>query len=845
MAGRYALLVAAGDYDDEYFAQLRSPAQDVQSLAQVLEDPGLGGFEVQVLQNATESEIRVALDLLTAERDPDDFVLVYFSCHGLRDQSGDLFFATTPTRRALPSSTAVAASYVAGRLEQTLAGSRLLLLDCCYSGAFATGFAKGGDEPLGGEIRASRGYVCITACNEYELAYEGSELVLDEPVESAFTEKLIEGLRTGAADLDRDGWVETAELHGYVYQALGPERRQTPSYFAAGVQQKLLVARTPENPVPVVVTREVRRVRTPRFHAARFPPFRFAREDRATPTVLAEAMVQHPAEAAELFRSDDDRRALYDWIHVDVRDRTLERSIFRKASPDAAAAEAATAVFVATFAPHLPAMFRGRPVSENDLLRTAEAAIGGNDESARWIEDLQAHNVLRTLARHDCTDETHPCGLGAPCGILLELATRWDEALPKAQAASLNVACDKRLLVGQVLLVVADPKTWAATLAPTDDMPAWWVGLAARPSVGSLAVALLTQPAAHAERNQERVVEAARRRAKELSAAEEEQKRQRQEAHAAKWEKAWKADARRAGVRRKLRARRNRVLRRAVLVSFVPLIAALVGVAVSVRLWRGETAPPEIYHLDLVFVLIDLLLGLTLLAPVGGLFLIARRRRALGTVIAVVTAAAAVAAVPLVGQLWVVHAHGQYTDHAWESGLPVDDNYEPIPSDCGYTWDASLIVAMRDGAGDSCRRAEIYVNGRHTGTYDLPAGTTKMVGTPWWRLGFDNDEVAATVLMGPKNTWRLVGLRAAAPHRPLWQSRKALDSLDPELLHFARSGDTIVIEGRTKLYSIDLRTGEAVGDQRCPAGQKYAGMGIWTRDPISMICNGEHVRVSL
>src|SRR5437868_5367002 len=136
--GRYALLVAAGEYDDPALSRLRAPNQDVSRLAAILEAPEIGGFtSVEVLQDPTHADVRQAVEELLADRLRGDLVLVYFSCHGIVDRLHRLYFAASNTRQARPASTAVSRSFVNEQLEACAAGAKVLVLDCCYSGAFA------------------------------------------------------------------------------------------------------------------------------------------------------------------------------------------------------------------------------------------------------------------------------------------------------------------------------------------------------------------------------------------------------------------------------------------------------------------------------------------------------------------------------------------------------------------------------------------------------------------------------------------------------------------------------------------------------------------------------------
>ena len=116
MAGnRTALIVATHEYDDERLARLRSPARDAEGLAEVLSDPGIGAFDVTTVLNRPWHEVQRSVAQFFRNQHPDDLALVHFSCHGLKDDSGELYFAMTDTSIDLLEATAVSAIPSTGR----------------------------------------------------------------------------------------------------------------------------------------------------------------------------------------------------------------------------------------------------------------------------------------------------------------------------------------------------------------------------------------------------------------------------------------------------------------------------------------------------------------------------------------------------------------------------------------------------------------------------------------------------------------------------------------------------------------------------------------------------------
>jgi hypothetical protein len=243
---RLALLVATSTYDDAGLAGLVSPAQDAAALAEVLAAPEIGRFTVSSVEDATSAEICQSIEDFTAERDRADLVLLYMSCHGLKDEQGRLYFAARNTRRDRLRSTAVPAGFVNEILFACQSRRKVLLLDCCYSGAFAKGLAVKADASVHtADHFDARGLVVLTASDATQYAFEGDALS-GRAAPSIFTASLAGGLRTGAADVDGDGLVSVDDLYEYARRRLSEQPRpQSPRKWEFDVAGSIVLARSP------------------------------------------------------------------------------------------------------------------------------------------------------------------------------------------------------------------------------------------------------------------------------------------------------------------------------------------------------------------------------------------------------------------------------------------------------------------------------------------------------------------------------------------------------------------------------------------------------------------------
>ena len=114
---RLALVVAVTDYLDSSLRALRAPAGDSAELRDLLADPDIGGFAVTAVVNERAHQLRVAIEDFLADRDPDDLLLVYLSCHGLVDARRRLYFAARDTFKHRLASSGVESHWLLDQLD--------------------------------------------------------------------------------------------------------------------------------------------------------------------------------------------------------------------------------------------------------------------------------------------------------------------------------------------------------------------------------------------------------------------------------------------------------------------------------------------------------------------------------------------------------------------------------------------------------------------------------------------------------------------------------------------------------------------------------------------------------
>ncbi|GET37184.1 caspase, EACC1-associated type [Microseira wollei] len=258
---KVALLIGVSEYEPG-LNPLPAAVKDVEAMKRVLAHPEMGGFaeaDITVLKNPQRQEIEEAIYRLFADSQKDDLLLFYFSGHGVKDESGKLYLSTRITRKdngKLVKPSAVAASFLHESMNESKSQRQVVILDCCFSGAFAQGLTAKDDasvdleEYLGGKGRA---ILTATTSTQYAFEEQDSELAV-------YTRYLVEGIEKGAADTDGDGWISVDELHEYAsskVQEAAPA--MTPKFYPVEEGYRIRLAKSPKDDPRVRYRKEAER----------------------------------------------------------------------------------------------------------------------------------------------------------------------------------------------------------------------------------------------------------------------------------------------------------------------------------------------------------------------------------------------------------------------------------------------------------------------------------------------------------------------------------------------------------------------------------------------------------
>lgn len=201
---RRALIVGINDYPT---APLNGCVNDAVAISELLETNGDGSSNFNVFhlisseQPINRSTLREAIKSLFAG-DPD-IALLYFAGHGFISSTGG-YLVTMDSQQY---DEGVSMDEVLALANQSKAKNKVVILDCCHSGAMAVP-ATGGS----GVAQLSEGLTVLTASRSFEATLEvnGS---------GVFTSLLVDALRGGASDIR--GNITLGALYAYVDEALG------------------------------------------------------------------------------------------------------------------------------------------------------------------------------------------------------------------------------------------------------------------------------------------------------------------------------------------------------------------------------------------------------------------------------------------------------------------------------------------------------------------------------------------------------------------------------------------------------------------------------------------------
>jgi len=199
---RKALVVGINNYPK---APLKGCINDASAFGGIIETNGDGSpnFDVRLFADVpTKADLKgLIIDLFSGDADT---ALFYFSGHGYLDDIGG--YIVTPDYK--PNDEGVSMDEILTIANESKSKNRVIILDCCHSGAFGSPKNAGNKS-----THIAEGVSILTASKDDEAAMEVNG-------HGVFTNLLLDALQGGASDLR--GHITPGSIYAYIDQALGP-----------------------------------------------------------------------------------------------------------------------------------------------------------------------------------------------------------------------------------------------------------------------------------------------------------------------------------------------------------------------------------------------------------------------------------------------------------------------------------------------------------------------------------------------------------------------------------------------------------------------------------------------
>lgn len=255
---KVALLIGVSDYGPG-LNSLPGVQADVAAMQQVLQDPKLGNFDqVKTLVNPDRAEMEAAIAQLLNQT--ADLVCLYFSGHGVLDRRGGLNLTTAQVsfdpEGALVPTTVIAAPDLRSMLRQGQPQQMAVILDASFRPTLTDSFSSQPSQgtsaldlkrQLGGE------WALLSASTSLHTALDQKGTM-----PSLYTSYLVEGITTGAADLNDDGILTLADAHTYASRrAQQAIPTLAPQLYAEKAATQIVLARVASKDPALRYRREV------------------------------------------------------------------------------------------------------------------------------------------------------------------------------------------------------------------------------------------------------------------------------------------------------------------------------------------------------------------------------------------------------------------------------------------------------------------------------------------------------------------------------------------------------------------------------------------------------------
>jgi hypothetical protein len=212
----YALLIGNNDY--RHLPKLRSAIHDISDVSRILSTQY--GFKVEMLTDATRSDIISALNKLRRTLTGKDNLLIYYAGHGILDEGADEGYWLPVDAEPGVETNWIANSFVTASIRAIAAKHVIIVADSCYAGKLTRGVSLV-DKPNDylARISAKRARTVLSS--------GGLEPVLDSGGKnnhSVFASAFIDALT------ENRGAIDATQLFSSIRRPIMLNSNQTPEY---------------------------------------------------------------------------------------------------------------------------------------------------------------------------------------------------------------------------------------------------------------------------------------------------------------------------------------------------------------------------------------------------------------------------------------------------------------------------------------------------------------------------------------------------------------------------------------------------------------------------------------
>lgn len=211
------MLLGANALNVSDISTLRYCENDVTAVSEALSSKKVG-FEVTKLGgDSLPTEVVSKFEYMAERCVPGDSLIFYFSGHGYL-RRGQLYLVLDNSNLDSPVSTCIPVSLIKTIFANTQASLRMMVLDCCHSGAAAESvYTKSTAASISDSLSASateNASLILAACGRTATTREVAEFemgVLSNFLVSALSNEF------DAADVDNDGMLSVSDLMSYIH----------------------------------------------------------------------------------------------------------------------------------------------------------------------------------------------------------------------------------------------------------------------------------------------------------------------------------------------------------------------------------------------------------------------------------------------------------------------------------------------------------------------------------------------------------------------------------------------------------------------------------------------------